>query len=374
MGNVDEKGSAEKIDMVAFVACAGHAAASPGFAACKTCAEAVASGFRRAECRSGCVGVGSRVSSCTKGALKLENGHIVVQRDLCDGCGDCARGACPQNLIVMIPRDATNFIPCSSREEDEEIVRSTCGFGCIACGECERACPVGAITIVDNHAVIDYDKCVGCSACLVKCKKKIIVDTLHDLTRLKDKVAFVKCSGGSKAQAVHQALKVADCHEAMKVDCKEHNLCTSGCCGLGSCTRVCRFGAISVVDGTAYVDPEKCVGCRDCIRECPKKLITIAPYRGVKLVPCASQADYYDKALVCDSGCTACRDCVENCPNGAIYMKEMHAVVDTDLCVNCKVCQYVCGRNVIREMKVPPEVELQRTALERIEVTVEKGE
>ena len=56
----------------------------------------------------------------------------------------------------------------------------------------KRACPEGAVSIVNNHAVIDYDKCVGCVACTVKCRKKIIVDTLHDLTKVKEKVAFCK--------------------------------------------------------------------------------------------------------------------------------------------------------------------------------------
>ncbi len=375
MDNSEEKTCAGNSDLVAFVACSGHAANSPKAADCYSCQDAVKKGFQRGQCKSGCVGVGSCIAVCKQGALKLENGHIVVDRELCNGCGDCAKSdVCPQHLIRMIPRDASNFIPCSSTEEDEEVVRDTCGFGCIACGECERACPVGAVSIVNNHAVIDYDKCVGCSACTVKCKKKIIIDTEHDLRVIKDKVAFVKCSGGDKAQNIFNELGVKTCADAMKVDHKAHNLCTSACCGLGSCTEVCRFGAISIVNGTAYVDSSKCVGCRDCVRACPKKLIVIVPYKGVKQVPCSSKADYADKARVCDSGCTACKDCLDNCPNGAIYMDEMHAVIDADVCVNCKVCQYVCGRNVIKEMKVPSEVELQRTALERIQVKAESEE
>ena len=373
---MDRNDSSAPSQLVAFVACAGHAAVSAGFSSCETCAQALETGFRRGECRNGCVGVGSCVGVCKTGALKIdEQGRVQVDRELCNGCGDCAApGVCPQSLIRMIPRKATNFIPCSSREDDEDEVRRICGYGCIACGECERACPVGAVSIVDNHAVIDYEKCVGCTACTVRCRKKIIVDTLHDLTKLKDKVAFVRCSGGRRAHDALQELGVPDCHTAMKTDPREMGLCTSGCCGLGSCVKVCRYGAISVVNGTAVVDPEKCVGCRDCVRECPKKLITIVPYKGIKQVPCASTADYHDKTLVCDSGCTACRDCVENCPNGAIYMEDMHAVIDADLCANCKVCQYVCGRNVVREMTVPADVELQRTAMERIYVRTDKGE
>lgn len=367
MAETEKNISSANPEYVAFIACSGCGAQKSNKSNCSSCAEAIEKGLKRDECQNGCLGVGSCVSCCKYGALSLVDGKIVVDRNKCNGCGDCTKNICPRNLISLIPADVTNFIPCSSEIEDEETVRNICGHGCIACGECERACPVGAITIQNNHAVIDYTKCVGCSACALKCKKKIIVDTLHDITKLKDKVAFVKCSGGNKAKAVYEELGVKDCKAAVQVDPREHNLCTSSCCGLGNCTKVCRFGAISVINGTAYVDPEKCVGCRDCVRECPRHLISIVPYKGVKQVPCSSKADYYDKAQVCDSGCTACMDCFENCPNGAIYLEDKHAVIDGDICVNCNVCQYVCGRNVIKELKVPDFVELQRIAMHRID-------
>ena len=323
-------------------------------------------GFVKGECKDGCVGVGSCIDVCEFGAMKLEDGKVIIDRDKCTGCGACAnKRVCPQYVIHMVPRDATNFIPCSSTEEDDELTRKICGYGCISCGECERACPEGAVSIVENHAVINYDKCVGCVACTVKCRKKIIVDTLHDLTKIKEKVAFVKCSGGYKASELYKKLGINSCEEAIeKVDPKANELCTTGCCGLGSCTKVCRYDAIHVVNGTAVVDPDKCVGCKDCTYACPKHLITMVPYKGQKQVPCSSTADYEDKAKVCWSACIACEDCVNNCPNDAIYMEDKHAVIDPELCENCNVCQYVCSRRIIKEQVVPEYNYLQRDALD----------
>ena len=354
----------ETKDEVAYVFCGGRAAGKIRFRGFNSCKEAIESGFKRGECKDGCVGVGSCVNLCKFEAMKLEYGKIVIDNEKCTGCGACVNPqGCPQNLIRMIPRDATNFIPCSSTEEDDEKVREVCGYGCISCGECERACPEGAVSVVDNHAVIDYDKCVGCVACAVKCRKKIIVDTYHDLTKAKEKVAFVKCDG-KKAAPIYRGMGIQDCNTAVeKASPKDHNLCTTGCCGLGTCTGVCRYDAIHVVDGVAVVDPDKCVGCKDCTYACPKHLIVMVPYKGQKQVPCSSSDDYADKAKVCDSACIACQDCMHNCPNAAIYMEDKHAVVDPEICENCNVCQYVCSRGIIKEQAVPEYNYLQRNAL-----------
>lgn len=40
---------------------------------------------------------------------------------------------------------------------------------CICCGACEAICPVGAISMGDDHFVIDPDVCISCGSCAATC-------------------------------------------------------------------------------------------------------------------------------------------------------------------------------------------------------------
>ena len=357
----------EAEDKVAFVRCAGTAAAPARFASCESCDEAKAEGTLKGECRYGCLGLGTCIGRCKFDAMKLEDGHLVIDRDKCTGCEACVSG-CIQQIIEMIPREATNFIPCSSKADEQETL-ATCNYGCIGCGDCAVSCPKDAIEMVTGqhvagrYAKIDYTKCEGCITCTVNCRKKIIVDTLHDLTRAKEEVAFVRCVGGARGKRKLMDMGFESCADAGRIDLDANDICEYSCLGLGDCVKACRYGAISNEMGVSKVDPDKCVGCGDCMRACPRNKIIMVPYKGVKQIACSSKADPERRMEVCGAGCIACGDCVENCPDGAITMTDGNPFIDHDRCVNCGVCTYVCSRSLIQERIVPECSYLQREAM-----------
>lgn len=344
---------------IPFIKCSGCAAGKSRLKIYATCEEAVKSGFLAGECQYGCVGAGSCVAACTKGALRMVDGTVELDKEKCDGCGDCAE-ACVQKLIHMVPDDVSNFVPCSNQDE-EQIALRLCGHSCIGCGDCAEACPEEAITIVDNCAVIDYEKCVGCAACTVSCRKKIIVDTYHDLTKLKSTTAFIRCRGGWHNHDVYVKAGATNCREAAKLDLDGH--CSYGCAGFGDCARACRFDAIEITGGTAKVNPDKCVGCTACVHVCPQELPIIVPYKGAKLVPCASQDDPETRKKLCWVSCIGCGDCAANCPDELIHMENGRAVITPDRCEDCNICSYVCPNGVITAREMPEYTYVQVRAM-----------
>lgn len=355
-------------EKIAFVKCAGSAAGKERFASAGSCLTAKESGFANGECQWGCVGVGSCIERCKFDAMFLVDGEIKIDREKCNGCMACV-SSCPQNLIVMVPRDASNFIPCSSKS-DEKTTLETCGYGCIGCGDCAIACPEDAIEMIyddkvdKRYASIDYDKCVGCVTCTVSCRKKIIVDTYHDLTKVKDKVAFVRCIGGAKGNRRLKEQGFGSCHDVTLSDLNKNGICEYSCTGLGDCVAACRYDAITNKYGIAQVNYDKCVGCGDCMRACPRDKIIIESYKGAKQIPCSSKADMEKRFEVCNMGCIGCGDCVDNCPNDAISMVDGNPVVNCELCENCGICTYVCSRGLIAERKVPEYNYMQAEALQ----------
>jgi len=138
-----------------------------------TCAGAKLFFGGKGKCPYGCLGLGDCVKICPESALYLENGLVHVKPRLCTGCGICTR-ACPNNLLETIPVEYKVMVACSNHDKGA-VTRKACTNGCIACKMCEKTCEQGAFTVIDNLAVIDYEKCTGCGACVEVCKPGCII-------------------------------------------------------------------------------------------------------------------------------------------------------------------------------------------------------
>lgn len=124
----------------------------------RTCAAANITGGEKA-CIYSCIGYGDCVAACKFDAMAMnDNGLPVVFYDACIGCGACAR-ACPRDIIEMHPIGHKIFNYCRNRDKGA-VARKICKVSCIACGLCVKDCAVeGGIEVIDNLAVINYDKC-----------------------------------------------------------------------------------------------------------------------------------------------------------------------------------------------------------------------
>lgn len=131
-------------------------------------AQTYGGGFKA--CPYGCLGLGSCVAACPFEAIAMgENGLPVIDPELCGGCGLCAE-ACPRGIIKILPKGKDgHLVLCNSQDRGRAVSRA-CKVGCIACKACIKACEQEAITMDNNLAVIDLEKCTDCGDCAQKCR------------------------------------------------------------------------------------------------------------------------------------------------------------------------------------------------------------
>ena len=49
------------------------------------------------------------------------------------------------------------------------FLRETDAEACIGCGQCVEICPVAALKLEDDIAVVDKEWCIGCGVCATVC-------------------------------------------------------------------------------------------------------------------------------------------------------------------------------------------------------------
>ena len=226
------------------------------------------------------------------------------------------------------------------------------------CGGCGYAgCGAYAEAVLNGEAPIGAcasggNECAQAMAAIMGVKAEAV-------TR---KVALVRCSGdrtydkdgnlvkGAKIKAEYEGFR--DCVAASSVGGHGPLACKFGCLGYGTCTKACKYGAISVKNGVAVVDEDLCVGCMACAKACPRNLIVpVEPGRNV-VIACASMAKGAVTTRGCTIGCIGCGLCKKICPNGAITVTNNLAVIDYTKCDNCGLCATVCPKKLIKDSKV----------------------
>ena len=143
-------------------------------------------------------------------------------------------------------RTCTAMNSCSAGE-------TACGYGCLGCGDCVKACAFGVITMNPETGLpeVDEEKCAGCGACAKACPRHVI-----ELRKkgLKGRRVYVRCVNKDKGAAAMKACKAA-------------------CIGCGKCEKECKFDAITIENNLSYIDPDKCRMCRKCVEACPTHAI-----------------------------------------------------------------------------------------------------
>ncbi len=130
-------------------------------------------------CQYGCLGMGDCVAACDFDAIHMNpvTGLPEVDDDKCTACGACVR-ACPKTLIELrkkAPKDRKIYVSCRNMDKGG-VARKSCAVACIGCGKCEKECAYDAITIANNLAFIDSDKCKLCRKCVSVCPTNAIIE------------------------------------------------------------------------------------------------------------------------------------------------------------------------------------------------------
>ena len=203
-----------------------------GYAGCDAYAEAVADGKTAPNlCIPGGPGVAAQLSDILGVEVTVAKPRVAYVN--CSG--DCDAVYCTVKYDGIKSCKAASMVYGGPE---------LCKYGCVGCGDCVSACPVGAIELVNELARIDPCTCIACGACVKTCPKGIISLVEEDV------VVAVACSNKEKG-----------------ADARKH--CMKACIGCKKCEKVCEFDAVKVIDNLAVIDYAKCNHCCKCAEACP---------------------------------------------------------------------------------------------------------
>jgi len=172
----------EKAPNVAVVRCSGDCEVRPRtnfFDGASTCTISSALYGGDTGCHYGCLGLGDCERVCQFDAIHINPVTKLpeVIDDKCTACGACVT-ACPKNIIELRKKnkkDRKIFVSCVN-EDKGALAKKNCAVACIGCGKCFKVCPYEAITMNNNLAFIDSEKCKLCRKCVPECPTNSILE------------------------------------------------------------------------------------------------------------------------------------------------------------------------------------------------------
>jgi len=173
----------EKDPMIAVLRCNGNCDYAPkklNYDGPATCAFAHNLYSGESGCPYGCLGLGDCVVSCKFDALYIDEktGLPVVDEDKCVACGACVK-ACPRGIFELRLKGKKSrriFVSCINQEKGA-VAKKNCEVACIGCSKCFKVCAFDAITMENNLAYIDDEKCKLCRKCAPECP----TNAIHEL-------------------------------------------------------------------------------------------------------------------------------------------------------------------------------------------------
>ncbi len=141
----------------------------------------------------------------------------------------------------------------------------------------------------------------------------------REIIRQRVRLASGLCPSGKDSMNVVQVIGAA-CEECPIASYVVTDNCRK-CMGK-ACQNSCNFGAITIGDTRAHIEPSKCKECGKCAQACPYSAIAHLERPCKKVCPVdAITYDEYGICMIDEKKCIQCGACIHSCPFGAIGTK-----------------------------------------------------
>ncbi len=245
-------------------------------------------------------------------------------------------------LVAGIGLSVASIVMAVETDETVEALRAELpGANCGACGY--SGCDGYAEALAKGEA-----KAGLCAPGGSECNNRLGEILGVSVEMEEPKVATVKCNGTcDRVDSKLRYVGVSTCKGANMMYAG-NSACNFGCLGFGDCQSACRYGAISIENGKATVDPEKCTACTACVVACPKSIIEMMPRsKAFARVLCSNKDKGAVSRRLCEVACIGCGKCQKVCSYDAVAVENNLARIDPARCTACGECVSACPMNCI---------------------------